>query len=98
MYHIATLVGRVPLRQPVADWPALTARPWTATSAVDFWSFSWYQFFRHTFVAFGTSPCGALLGAFGVSAWTTLAGGVSGGVRNSAAPARSSFSWASARC
>ncbi|KAH9059498.1 hypothetical protein EDB87DRAFT_1684577 [Lactarius vividus] len=75
MYHVATLVGRVLLRQPAADWPSLSARPWTATSIVDFWSFRWHQFFRHVFVVFGARPGGALLGqqgallgAFGVSA------------------------------
>ncbi len=75
MYHVATLIGRVLLRQPAADWPALSARPWTATSIADFWSFRWHQFFRHTFVAFGARPggalfgqSGALFGAFGVSA------------------------------
>ncbi|KAH9019080.1 hypothetical protein EDB85DRAFT_585567 [Lactarius pseudohatsudake] len=74
-YHIATLIGRVLLQQPAADWPALSARPWTATSIVDLWSFRWHQFFRHVFVVFGARPGGALLGqpgallgAFGVSA------------------------------
>ena len=74
MYHIATLFGRVVLRQPAADWPALSARPWMATSIADFWSFRWHQFFRQTFVAFGARPGGALLGrpgaflgGFGVS-------------------------------
>ncbi|KAF8271416.1 hypothetical protein EI94DRAFT_1720550 [Lactarius quietus] len=43
MYHIASLVGRVLLRQSAADWPALSARPWTATSIADFWSFRWHQ-------------------------------------------------------
>ncbi|KAH9005625.1 hypothetical protein EDB86DRAFT_3071396 [Lactarius hatsudake] len=75
IYHMATLIGRVLLRQPAADWPALSARPWTATSIVDLWSFRWHQFFRHVFVVFGARPGGALLGqpgallgAFGVSA------------------------------
>jgi hypothetical protein len=74
MYHVATLFGRVVLRQPAADWPALSARPWMATSIVDFWAFRWHQSFRHTFVAFGARPGGALLGrpgaflgGFGVS-------------------------------
>ncbi|KAH9041484.1 hypothetical protein EDB83DRAFT_2641863 [Lactarius deliciosus] len=68
IYYIATLIGRVLLQQPAADWPALSARPWTATSIVDLWSFRWHQFFRHVFVVFGARPGGALLGAFGVSA------------------------------
>ena len=75
MYHISTLVGRVLLRQPAADWPALSARPWTATSIADFWSFRWHQCLRHLFIVFGARPGGALLGrpgallgAFGVSA------------------------------
>ncbi|KAH9059500.1 hypothetical protein EDB87DRAFT_759986 [Lactarius vividus] len=75
IYHIATLIGRVLFRQPAADWPALSARPWTATSIVDFWSFRWHQFFRHVFVVFGARPGGALFGqpgalfgAFGISA------------------------------
>ena len=74
-YHIATLIGRGLLRQPTTDWPALSARPWMATSIMDFWGFRWHQFFRHTFVTFGARPCGALLGragavlgGFGVSA------------------------------
>jgi hypothetical protein len=75
IYHIATLVGRVFLRQPAADWPVLTARPWMATSIADFWSFRWHQTLRHIFTVFGARPGGALLGrpgallgAFGVSA------------------------------
>jgi hypothetical protein len=66
VYTTAALVGRVLLRQPATDWPPLSARPWTATSITDFWSFRWHQFFRHTFVTFGQP--GAVLGAFGVSA------------------------------
>ena len=65
MYHMATLVGRVLLRQPAADWPALSARPWAATSIIEFWSFRWHQFFRHTFVVYGARPGGALLGNTG---------------------------------
>ncbi len=75
VYHIATLVGRVLLRQPATDWPAVSARPWTATSIADFWSARWHQILRHLFIAFGARPGGALLGrpgallgAFGVSA------------------------------
>jgi len=75
MYHTATIVGRVLLRQSAADWPALSARPWMATSLADFWSFRWQQSLRHTFTAYGARPGGALLGrpgallgAFGVSA------------------------------
>ena len=75
MYHLATFVGRVLLRQPATDWPAISVRPWMATSIVDFWGFRWHQFYRHTFVTFGARPggvllgrAGAVLGAFGVSA------------------------------
>ena len=75
MYHFATLVGRVVLRQPTTHWPPLSARPWMATSITDFWSFRWHQFFRNTFIALGARPGGALFGkpgalfgAFGVSA------------------------------
>ncbi|KAI9462853.1 hypothetical protein BJY52DRAFT_1415069 [Lactarius psammicola] len=38
VYHIATLVGRVPLQQPAADWFALTARPGQPPRFTDFWS------------------------------------------------------------
>jgi hypothetical protein len=75
IFHIATLVGRVLLQQPATDWPALSARPWTATSIADFWSFRWHQCLRHIFIKFGARPAGALLGrpgallgAFGLSA------------------------------
>ncbi|KAH9958220.1 hypothetical protein BC827DRAFT_1136615 [Russula dissimulans] len=75
MYHLATLVGRLVLRQPAWQWPPLSNRPWTATSITDFWSFRWHQFFRHTFIVFGARPGGAMLGrpgalfgAFAVSA------------------------------
>ena len=74
IYHIPTLVGRVLLRQHAADWPAVSARPWMATSIADFWSFRWHQCLRRTFVVFGARPAGVLLGrsgaflgAFGVS-------------------------------
>ena len=74
-YHVATLVGRVLLRQPATDWPAFSARPWMATSIVDFWGFRWHQFLRHLLITFGARPGGALLGragavlgGFGVSA------------------------------
>lgn len=75
LYHFATLVGRVLLRQPAWQWPPLSDRPWTATSVEDFWSFRWHQFLRHVFVVYGARPGGALLGrpgallgAFAVSA------------------------------
>ena len=64
-YHMATLIGRVLLRQPATDWPAISARPWTATSIVEFWSFRWHQYFRHSFVVYGARPGGALLGTPG---------------------------------
>ncbi|KAI9460353.1 hypothetical protein F5148DRAFT_1016608 [Russula earlei] len=62
MYHIATLIGRVLLRQPASQWPRLTHRPWLSTSIRDFWSIRWHQFFRHFFVVFGARPGGALFG------------------------------------
>jgi len=74
-YHIASLVGRLVLRQPAWQWPPLSDRPWMSTSIADFWGFRWHQFFRHPFVVFGARPgglllgrTGALLGAFGASA------------------------------
>ena len=74
-YYVAMLVGRGLLRQPATDWPELFARPWRATSIMDFWGFHWHQFYRHALVTFGARPGGALLGragavlgAFGVSA------------------------------
>ena len=74
-YHIASLVGRLVLRQPAWQWPPLSDRPWMSTSIADFWGFRWHQLFRHVFVVFGARPGsallgrpGALLGAFGVSA------------------------------
>jgi len=75
IHHMATLIGRVLLRQPATDWPAISARPWTATSITDFWSFRWHQSARHTFILWGARPGGALfgrpgalLGAFAISA------------------------------
>lgn len=75
LYHIATLVGRVLLRQPASQWPRLSHRPWMSTSIREFWSFRWHQFFRHVFIVNGARPGGALLGqpgalmgAFAVSA------------------------------
>jgi len=75
MYHTATLVGRVVLRQPAWQWPPLSNRPWASTSITDFWGFRWHQSFRHVFVVFGLRPGaallgrpGALVGAFAVSA------------------------------
>jgi len=62
MYHFATLVGRLILRQAAWQWPPLSNRPWMATSITEFWSFRWHQFFRHLFVVFGGRPGGALLG------------------------------------
>jgi hypothetical protein len=74
LYYMATLVGRILLRQPAWRWPALSDRPWLATSITEFWSFRWHQFFRHVFVVFGALPGdallgrpGALVGAFAVS-------------------------------
>jgi hypothetical protein len=75
LYHFATLIGRVILRQPAWQWPPLSDRPWMATSIADFWGHRWHQFFRRVFVVYGARPGGAimgrpgaLLGAFGVSA------------------------------
>ncbi|KAH9954276.1 hypothetical protein BC827DRAFT_1143989 [Russula dissimulans] len=62
LYHIATLIGRILLRQPAAEWPRLSHRPWLSTSLREFWSFRWHQFFRHFFVVFGARPAGALFG------------------------------------
>ena len=75
MYHAATLVGRVVLRQPAWQWPPLSDRPWASTSITDFWSFRWHQFFRHLFVVFGARPGGALLGRPGalIGAFTVSA-------------------------
>ncbi|KAI9450761.1 hypothetical protein F5148DRAFT_1152671 [Russula earlei] len=70
MYHAATLVGRIVLRQQAWQWPPLSNRPWTSTSVTEFWSFRWHQFFRHVFVVYGSRPGGALLGRPGA-----LAGG-----------------------
>jgi hypothetical protein len=61
-YHIATLVGRILLRQSAWQWPPLFDRPWTSTSITDCWSFRWHQLFRHEFVVFGSQPGRALLG------------------------------------
>ncbi|KAI0267189.1 hypothetical protein BGY98DRAFT_1084902 [Russula aff. rugulosa BPL654] len=73
-YHIATLVGRILLRQSTWQWPPLFDRPWTSTSITDCWSFRWHQLFRHEFVVFGSQPGrallgrpGAVVGAFAVS-------------------------------
>src|SRR6266851_3084570 len=38
LYHVATLIGRVVLRQPVWQWPPLSNRPWMSTSIADFWA------------------------------------------------------------
>jgi len=67
MYHISTLVDNVRLRQPLTDWPVLSASPWTVTSIANFWSFRWHKYCWHLFIAFGARPGGALLGPFGVS-------------------------------
>jgi|SRR6266478_2522626 len=75
LYHTATLIGRILLRQSAWQWPPLSNRPWTSTSITDFWSCRWHQIFRHVFVVFGLRPGaallgrpGALVGAFTVSA------------------------------
>ncbi|KAH9965539.1 hypothetical protein BGW80DRAFT_1344690 [Lactifluus volemus] len=60
LYHFATLIGRLLLRQPEWAWPPLSDRPWTSTSIIEFWSFRWHQFFRHMFVVYGARPGGAL--------------------------------------
>jgi hypothetical protein len=62
MYQVATLVGRIVLRQPASHWPLSFRRPWMATSIRDFWSVRWHQMFRHFFVVFGARPGGTLLG------------------------------------
>ena len=74
VHGIAALASRVLLRQHAADWPAIFARPWMATSLADFWSFRWHQYLRRIVIVFGARPAGALLGqpgallgAFGVS-------------------------------
>jgi hypothetical protein len=75
LYHFATHIGRLLLRQPEWAWPPLSDRPWMSTSIIEFWSSRWHQFFRHMFVVYGARPGGALLGkpgacigAFAVSA------------------------------
>ncbi|KAI9437859.1 hypothetical protein F5148DRAFT_890301 [Russula earlei] len=75
LYHAATLVGRLVLRQQAWQWPPLSDRPWTATSITEFWGFRWHQSLRHVFVVYGARPGrtllgkpGAILGGFAVSA------------------------------
>jgi hypothetical protein len=105
IYHAATLIVRVLLHQSAADWPALTARPWMATSITDFWSFRWHQTLRHTFTVLGRAlavsssggraHCSARL-ACPPCCTTLVCGGLERG-RNSAALAPPLFSWTSAR-
>ena len=61
-YHIATLIGRIILRQPASQWPRLFHQPWTATSIQEFWGIRWHQLFRHHFIVLGARPGGTLLG------------------------------------
>jgi hypothetical protein len=81
MYHIATLIGRVLLRQSASLWPPLSRRPWMSTSIREFWGVRWHQIFRHIFVMYGARPGGALLGrpgaiagAFALSAFIHVVG------------------------
>src|SRR5579863_3699389 len=81
MYHVATLIGRIILRQPASHWPPFFRRPWMATSIRDFWSVRWHQFFRHFFTLAGARPGGrllgrrgAILGAFAVSGFMHMVG------------------------
>jgi hypothetical protein len=74
-YHIATLIGRILLRQSAWQWPPISNRPWLSTSITEFWSFRWHQIFRYVLVTFGSRPgaallgrAGALMGAFAMSA------------------------------
>ncbi|KAI0295338.1 hypothetical protein B0F90DRAFT_1939935 [Multifurca ochricompacta] len=64
IYHIATLVGRIFLRQPASQWPPLFHRPWMSTSIHEFWSVRWHQLFRRVFIIFGARPGGTLLGRY----------------------------------
>jgi hypothetical protein len=74
-YHIATLIGRILLRQSTWQWPPISNRPWMSTSITELWGFRWHQMFRYVFVTFGSRPgaallgrAGALMGAFAISA------------------------------
>jgi hypothetical protein len=64
-YHVATLIGRILLRQLAWQWPPISNRPWLSTSITEFWSFRWHQIFRYIFVTFGARPGAALLGRAG---------------------------------
>ncbi|KAI0295314.1 hypothetical protein B0F90DRAFT_1638220 [Multifurca ochricompacta] len=64
MYHIATLVGRIFLRQSASQWPPLFHRPWMSTSIHEFWSVRWHQLLRQLFIIFGARPGGTLLGRY----------------------------------
>jgi hypothetical protein len=64
-YHIASLGGRILLRQPAWQWPPISNRPWMSTSIAELWSLRWHQLFRYVFVTFGSRPGGALLGRVG---------------------------------
>jgi Membrane bound O-acyl transferase family len=65
LYHIATLIGRIALRQSSWQWPPISNRPWMSTSIRELWGFRWHQMFRYAFVTFGSRPGGALLGRAG---------------------------------
>jgi Membrane bound O-acyl transferase family len=80
MYHFATLIGRVILRQPDWAWPPLSDRPWTSTSITEFWSFRWHQFFRHMFVVYGARPGGALMGKPGACIGAFVVSGILFGI------------------
>ena len=53
LYHVATLIRCVVLRQSAWQWPPLSNCPWMSTLIGDFWGSRWHQFFRQVFIIYG---------------------------------------------
>jgi hypothetical protein len=75
VYGICTLIGVIILQHEPSSWPPLFEAPWASDSMHTFWSKSWHQLLRQTFLVSGGYPFQKLFGLPGLIFGTFLASG-----------------------
>ncbi|KAH9854073.1 hypothetical protein C2E23DRAFT_753776 [Lenzites betulinus] len=66
VYDYVSLVGVILLNQPVSQWPPIHGNLFRARSLHQFWSKSWHQSLRYTFLTLGGFPGKWLAGGLGM--------------------------------
>ncbi|KAG0707884.1 membrane bound O-acyl transferase family-domain-containing protein [Suillus ampliporus] len=75
-YEFTAVLCVLIFRQHPDQWPPSFGSPWRATSLREFWSRSWHQLFRRTFIFLGGYPLSLLFGRIGGVMGAFLASGL----------------------